>query len=136
MLLWLVMSSKSDFIGNLYIGNKFHFLCLPFWHVYFALTIHLSYIATSWEYTTNLWNQRWSNPNYHMEHIDLLFRDILHKTISIYQNYIIIISSNYMPRIVLNLPDLRLISWKIERWTLGKLNYCTYLETRCKCTVT
>ena len=53
-----------------------------------------------------------------MEHIDLLlniFRDILHKTISIYQNYIIIISSNYMLRIVRNLPDLRLISWKIER---------------------
>ena len=50
-----------------------------------------------------------------MEHIDQLFRDILYKTISIYQNYIIIISSNYMKRIVLNPPDLRLISWKIER---------------------
>ena len=53
-----------------------------------------------------------------MEHIDQLlniFRDILHKTISTYQNYIIIISSNYMKRIVLNPPDLRLISWKIER---------------------
>ena len=45
----------------------------------------------------------------------LIFRDILHKMISIYQTYIITISSVYLSRIVLSRPDLRFISLKIER---------------------